>query len=224
VAQAGSLPVTVRRRRRLTWLEALILVAAVTASVLAAATVLVQRTDPERFPDAGTGLWWAATTVTTVGYGDVVPASGAGRAVGVALMFVGIASFAFLTAVAASAIVVGEVSEQEREIEREEGLILLQLRELSERLDRLEAALRSSPRSDVPGYTDGSHDDRVTGGAEGPALAEALGRVREASTTTGGLVLVLDGPQVVGVLTEADLDRGAWLRSLRGSAESVTAG
>jgi hypothetical protein len=224
VAQAGSLPVTVRRRRRLTWLEALILVAAVTASVLAAATVLVQRTDPERFPDAGTGLWWAATTVTTVGYGDVVPASGAGRAVGVALMFVGIASFAFLTAVAASAIVVGEVSEQEREIEREEGLILLRLRELSERLDRLEAALRSSPRSDVPGYTDGSHDDRGTGGAEGPALAEALGRVREASTTTGGLVLVLDGPQVVGVLTEADLDRGAWLRSLRGSAESVTAG
>lgn len=35
-------------------------------------------------------FWWASATVTTVGYGDVVPVTEAGRLMGIALMFVGI--------------------------------------------------------------------------------------------------------------------------------------
>src|SRR5829696_2389935 len=105
--RAGPLRAVVRRRRRLTWLQALLLVGSVSASVVLAGGVLVRWTDPGRFPDFGTGWWWAITTVTTVGYGDHVPVSVGGRLVGAALMIVGIACFAFLTAVAASAIVVG---------------------------------------------------------------------------------------------------------------------
>ena len=40
------------------------------------------------YPDA---LWWAATTVTTVGYGDRYPTTGTGRLIGVGLMLCGIA-------------------------------------------------------------------------------------------------------------------------------------
>ena len=35
-------------------------------------------------------FWWASATVTTVGYGNVVPVTEAGRLIGIALMFIGI--------------------------------------------------------------------------------------------------------------------------------------
>jgi len=145
---APLLQATVKRRRRLSWLEAFGLVAVVSVSVVLIGAALVTRTDPGRFPDLGTGLWWAVSTVTTVGYGDVVPVSTAGRLLAVVLMFVGIGSFAFLTAVAASAIVVSEVGEEERrieaeerEIEREQSAVLARLIEIDARLDRIERSL-----------------------------------------------------------------------------------
>ncbi len=47
---------------------------------------------------AETTLWWAVTTITTVGYGDTSPVTLAGRVAAAALMVVGISMFGLITA------------------------------------------------------------------------------------------------------------------------------
>jgi voltage-gated potassium channel len=49
-------------------------------------------------------LWWAVVTITTVGYGDVSPATAEGRLAAGVLMVLGIAFFSFLTATFTSAL------------------------------------------------------------------------------------------------------------------------
>lgn len=50
----------------------------------------------------GTGFWWAAVTMTTVGYGDKSPTTLAGRAVGLVWMFIGVITISGFTAAIAS--------------------------------------------------------------------------------------------------------------------------
>jgi voltage-gated potassium channel len=62
-----------------------------------------ERDAPEaNITSAGDALWWACTTVTTVGYGDRFPVTTTGRFIAVALMMVGIAVVSSLTAVVAT--------------------------------------------------------------------------------------------------------------------------
>jgi voltage-gated potassium channel len=67
---------------------------AVMSAVLAAIAVLdVEQDAPgANITSFGDALWWSATTVTTVGYGDRFPVTGEGRMIAVALMIVGIAT------------------------------------------------------------------------------------------------------------------------------------
>jgi voltage-gated potassium channel len=64
------------------------------------------------FPDA---LWWAASTITTVGYGDVYPVTAAGRAIGVVLMLAGVGILGVVTASVAAWFVSIEQGETEKE-------------------------------------------------------------------------------------------------------------
>lgn len=61
------------------------------------------------FADA---LWWAVVTITTVGYGDMVPISLVGRAVAFILMLGGIAFFSGVTANLASFLIKGHEAEK----------------------------------------------------------------------------------------------------------------
>lgn len=58
---------------------------------------VIHHLEPETFGNAFKGAWWALVTMTTVGYGDLVPASLAGKMLASALMLSGIALFALLT-------------------------------------------------------------------------------------------------------------------------------
>jgi voltage-gated potassium channel len=90
------------------------------------------------FSDA---LWWAATTMTTVGYGDRYPTTGSGRLVAVALMVFGIALLGVVSATM-SAWFVGRLRAVEQTEERNEATlaeVLSEVRALRERLDEVDA-------------------------------------------------------------------------------------
>lgn len=65
----------------------------------------------------GDALWWAATTVTTVGYGDRYPVTATGRVIAVILMVVGIALVGAITA-SIAAWFVSSLDAEKREAEQ----------------------------------------------------------------------------------------------------------
>lgn len=82
--------------RRATGRQGLVYVATVVALVVFMGGISVYTLEPERAPTVWDGMWWALSTVTTVGYGDIVPVTFEGRLVGAVLMIVGLASFGVL--------------------------------------------------------------------------------------------------------------------------------
>ena len=58
---------------------AAIVIAIATIVVTLAVRLLMTVVDREHYPSIGSGLWWAIQTTTTVGYGDNVPTTVAGR-------------------------------------------------------------------------------------------------------------------------------------------------
>lgn len=59
------------------------------------------------FATIGDSLWWGIVTLTTVGYGDIVPKTAAGRLAGIAIMFTGIAVLGVLAGSLASLFGIG---------------------------------------------------------------------------------------------------------------------
>jgi len=60
--------------------------------------LLIWLLDKHDFASFGDAVWWALQTVTTVGYGDVVPKAGVGRVLGGFEMVLGVSFITFLTA------------------------------------------------------------------------------------------------------------------------------
>jgi voltage-gated potassium channel len=126
-------------------------------SVLASAA-LVARFEREAggsIQDFGDALWWAAATVTTVGYGDATPVTPEGRAIAVFLMVVGITLFGILTASVAAYFIERAGHDQgdgpTRELLERITAIEDQLREQNDLLRRLPDTFTAGTTELLPG-------------------------------------------------------------------------
>jgi voltage-gated potassium channel len=132
------------RPRVARWYERLNLFRAI-ASILTVAVVLVliagalaRLVEPEVFTSLGLAYWWAITTVTTVGYGDVVPESPSGRVVGALLMLTGLSLIPTLTSVIVSTLISKRTHEETRLLTDELVKSTDSLQRIEERLARME--------------------------------------------------------------------------------------
>lgn len=118
---------------RLTLLRAVGLVAVVALSLAVVAAVLEALIDPA-FDGYAEALWWAVVTVTTVGYGDIVPESQTGRVIASVLMLAGVSAIPIATSLVVT-VFATRLQAEEREHDRADR------DELVARLERIEQAL-----------------------------------------------------------------------------------
>jgi polar amino acid transport system substrate-binding protein len=123
----SGIGIAVPQRSKHTWFSALTRVAsgafiqslAALFGVLALLGVLVWLAERHRnaqfsqkpLPGIGSGIWWSAVTMTTVGYGDKAPITLAGRMIGLIWMFASIIVISGFTAAIASSLTVDELGQ-----------------------------------------------------------------------------------------------------------------
>jgi len=101
--------------------------------------VLEHLIDKDTFPTVWLGMWWALQTVTTVGYGDIVPESTVGRLVATFLLLGGLAFLSVVTATITSSFVARRQAEMADDAN---DPILSRIDRLDSRLEGIEAELR----------------------------------------------------------------------------------
>lgn len=112
--------------------------------------------DPKTFPTIWLAWWWAIQTVTTVGYGDVVPQQAAGKAVAAVLMVGGLAFLSIVTATITSSFV---ARRQERARSRGEDPVIEELARLSSEVESLTSEIRRTRAGPEPPPGDRAPDD-----------------------------------------------------------------
>jgi len=140
---APHLPRLARRlvAKDVTARKAVWLIGWVTMALAVAGGVLIWLLDKEDFSSLGQGLWWSLQTVTTVGYGDVVPHNAEGRIIAAFVMLTGIGFIAVITAAVTASLIEG-ARRGEREATHDE--IVGGLRALEERLAAIESRLSAN--------------------------------------------------------------------------------
>jgi voltage-gated potassium channel len=127
--------------------------AGMTLVLAATAGVTVRIIDHKDFTSLGNALWWAIVTLSTVGYGDIVPHSTWGRIVGSAVIILGITFISVLTATVTSYFVsanqeefasnVADAAEEDKASDLETHRLL---HELLDRVGVIEDKLDDRPR------------------------------------------------------------------------------
>jgi polar amino acid transport system substrate-binding protein len=113
-SEGGGWLTALRAFFSLAFLRVVLLLLALLLVVGFAAWLFERRHNPEQFErnpvrGVGSGLWWAAVTMTTVGYGDKAPASLGGRIVALVWMFTAIIIISGFTAAITTALTVSRL-------------------------------------------------------------------------------------------------------------------
>jgi voltage-gated potassium channel len=129
------------------------IIAAVTFVVALAGGVLMWLIDKQDFPTIGSGMWWSVQTITTVGYGDKVPTSTAGKTLAAVVM---VTALGFLSVVTAAISAMFIESARRRRM----GDTDITLTHIAERLDQIERLMHERLERDQR-PADRGHGERL---------------------------------------------------------------
>jgi voltage-gated potassium channel len=115
--------------------------AIVTVIVTLGSAVFVEVFSPNSFDSFEDALWWAAQTVTTVGYGDVVPQTSGGRLVAILVMVFGVAAVSLTTAIVTSGFVARAQRVRHETESADRPPLHESLARIDDRLERIEQRL-----------------------------------------------------------------------------------
>jgi hypothetical protein len=121
----------------------------------------------------GDAVWWAVSTITTVGYGDHYSVTAAGRAVGIVLMIAGVGIFGVVAASAAAWFISADREQDRRQQADQVATLTAEITTLRHAVSELSARLPGQP---VPLAGDGAGHHLIRPG--------------EASTTGASLVKI----------------------------------
>ena len=135
-------PLAATRPRVQAWIERLTIwravrtVAIIVILLVLVGALLVRLLEPETFDDFGLSAWWAVTTVSTVGYGDIVPVTTQGRIVGTVLMVTGVSMIPLVTSIVVSILAAKRAVEQSEDEAQQIAALRAQLARIEEQLKR----------------------------------------------------------------------------------------
>jgi voltage-gated potassium channel len=138
---------------------AAIVIATATIAITFGSALLMTVVDHEDYSSLGSALWWAIQTTTTVGYGDHVPTTTAGRLLAALVMLFGIGFLAVITAAITSTFVARNAQREDRP--DAEPATAEQVRGLDRRLELIEAALAGSSRERTPSDADAPTAEQI---------------------------------------------------------------
>lgn len=104
--------------------------------IIAFAGIIIASLDPA-IETPWDGIWWAWVTITTVGYGDIVPVSSVGKVFACLLIAMGVGLFSMLTASFSAFF----LAQEEETVVEQEQINLDKLECLERKLDQLEAKI-----------------------------------------------------------------------------------